>query len=966
MRSQSDIHNTLHLSSARYTSIVIACLLYPLFCHGQSQTAQPDRITLYATVYDKFLGIPVKATAHLMRTDSTLIAKKACKTKMRSQRYKEDYYEYFTFDVKKEPQTYLIKVTANNYYDCYQRITVKPRKHTEQIDMAPFLMRRKQSMQTGITLDEVEVKATRIQVAYRGDTLVYDAAAFALPDGSMLDALVRQLPGAVLKDDNSIYVNGRRIDYLMLNGRNFFKGKNKVLLENLPYFTVKEVKVYDRKRTQLDIAEEGSGSKKDYVMDVSLKKEFAHATIFNAEAGAGSHGRWMTRAAAIGIGKQTNVMAYVTANNLEEDRKPGRNGEWQAWKTTQYYPQTTKETGVDIESENRKHTQRASVESSLQWVSSDAQSHSVNERFIADGNTLTENRSNSQSKPFQFRFNSSYTLSGKLSTSIRTALKYNHNTRRDQTVTSTSRDSLMNRTWRDTDAEFDHFDGNLDFNTSLNIPRAGKIGLRASGSYNHTKDYDDQLYRTWFADGTLPDNRHTYMASPRHSYSYSAGLNYEYYINKQVSTELSTSYLQIYSNDKRQTYRLDWLDDGQYDELGMLPSTLEALLQATDKANSFAFTSMRKSWDASLRTSVSLGKLYASVYLPIDFDQETLPYRGSLIDTIAKRNYVSFRPYLSLSTGGLNRVAANYSHSTSRPSLLNLLPVTDNTNPLHIYRNNPALRDEISDRVDLSFFHRPRKIGASWWLKAALRTTRHATGTRTTVDSGTGVTTYMTDNVEKTNWHGRVQAGLTTSLGKRRRWRLEAEAGTAYQHNVDFAIAYDKETTALSEVNTVLPEASVKLGYSYKTLVMNINGKLTGRLTSSNRAEFVSLNAFDYQYGTNIQYTLPSVNISLSTDLTMYSRRGYNLSSMNDDELLWNAMVSYPLIKGKVVMKLQAFDILHQISKVNYHINAQGRTESWQNTIPRYVMLSFAYNLTKGKKHKKLKEPTRIEFNNIL
>lgn len=98
----------------------------------------------------------------------------------------------------------------------------------------------------------------------------------------------------------------------------------------------------------------------------------------------------------------------------------------------------------------------------------------------------------------------------------------------------------------------------------------------------------------------------------------------------------------------------------------------------------------------------------------------------------------------------------------------------------------------------------------------------------------------------------------------------------------------------------------------------------------------------------------------------MYSRRGYNLSSMNDDELLWNAMVSYPLIKGKMVMKLQAFDILRQISKVNYQVNAQGRTESWRNTIPRYIMLSFAYNLTKGKKHKKLKEPTHIEFNNIL
>lgn len=68
-------------------------------------------------------------------------------------------------------------------------------------------------------LGEVVVKGTRIKMAYKNDTIVYNASAFQLPDGSMLDALVRQMPGVELKDDGTILVNGEKVDFLTLNGR---------------------------------------------------------------------------------------------------------------------------------------------------------------------------------------------------------------------------------------------------------------------------------------------------------------------------------------------------------------------------------------------------------------------------------------------------------------------------------------------------------------------------------------------------------------------------------------------------------------------------------------------------------------------------------------------------------------------------------------------------------------------------
>ena len=77
---------------------------------------------------------------------------------------------------------------------------------------------------------------------HKGDTVVYNADAFVLAEGSMLDALVRQMPGVEIKKDGRIYHNGQFVENLLLNGKDFFRGNQEVMLENLPSYTVKQVK----------------------------------------------------------------------------------------------------------------------------------------------------------------------------------------------------------------------------------------------------------------------------------------------------------------------------------------------------------------------------------------------------------------------------------------------------------------------------------------------------------------------------------------------------------------------------------------------------------------------------------------------------------------------------------------------------------------------------------------------------
>ena len=90
----------------------------------------------------------------------------------------------------------------------------------------------------------------------------------------------------------------------------------------------------------------------------------------------------------------------------------------------------------------------------------------------------------------------------------------------------------------------------------------------------------------------------------------------------------------------------------------------------------------------------------------------------------------------------------------------------------------------------------------------------------------------------------------------------------------------------------------------------------------------------------------------MATDLKMYSRRGYEESSMNTNELVWNASLSRAFLKEKLVVQLNAYDLLNQLSTTRYVVNGQGRTETWQLTVPRYAMLKVAYKFNKNPKKK--------------
>ena len=167
---------------------------------------------------------------------------------------------------------YILRFSRKGYRDEYLNRTFRYVKYRKTYEELGYIYMKRDYRET--LLDQVVVRPTQIKMYFRGDTLVYNADAFNLPEGSMLDQLVQMLPGTRIDEQGQIFVNGKKISSLMLNGNDFFRGNPKIALDNLPSYTVKDIKVYERQSDkELALGIQKGGQEYPLVMDVHLKKQ---------------------------------------------------------------------------------------------------------------------------------------------------------------------------------------------------------------------------------------------------------------------------------------------------------------------------------------------------------------------------------------------------------------------------------------------------------------------------------------------------------------------------------------------------------------------------------------------------------------------------------------------------------------------------------------------------------------------
>lgn len=288
---------------------IILYIFLTLLCSVYANGAEIKH-SVQGRVADKITGEPVPAKVLLMDADSIVID---TATAVVEEFPYQGMVAMYVFNEKVQRKgQYIIKAVMPNYKDAYVNVELQSQRQTNII-AKPILMERDYH-----ELSEVVVKATKIKMVMHGDTIVYNADAFNLADGSMLDALVSRLPGAHLTKEGQIFVNGRLVQSLLVNGRDFFSGNPKMALENLPSYTVNKIKVYDREGQTSRLMQKDMGDQ-SLVMDVMLKKEYL-ATIFgNVNAGFGTDGRFLLKGFGMKSSRKEMFFAFTNVNNLNDN-----------------------------------------------------------------------------------------------------------------------------------------------------------------------------------------------------------------------------------------------------------------------------------------------------------------------------------------------------------------------------------------------------------------------------------------------------------------------------------------------------------------------------------------------------------------------------------------------------------------------------------------------------------------------
>jgi hypothetical protein len=969
---------------------IICMAIAMLFClqaiEAQTDTSEGNKnLQLWVLIANSFTGKAITDTisATLMTEDSAVV--ETAKSIMTG-----DGYSVVRFKVTNEKRKYIVKFESPDYASKTEDVKVAFGKRQTRFMYGPVKLRRLGMSEKMQMVGEVVVKSTKVKFYHKGDTLVYNSDAFNLAEGSMLDALIRQLPGAELKDDGRIYVNGKFVESLLLNGRDFFKGKNDVLLDNLPAYMVHQVKVYD-KRSDLS---KFMGKKMDediYVMDVNLKRQYSIGWIGNVEAGAASSfnsnddNRYRARFFLSRFTPQSRISMYGSMNNLNENRKPGQNGEWSPQDLSGGL-QTIKNGGLDY-SVKEKHGRfdfSGSIDAGYLDLTKDSRNSITT--FLPSGDNYEYRWNNNKTKDLEistqhfikFQF-------GKPSVdflSFNPWFNYSRIKNQNSLLTGTFsqdlssednlRDSLMtfddgsflrrlalNRRQQTSKSSFTKHEGGLYMRNYCKIPKTDDaLVIDDKITYNHRSNETFDRQNIFY--NSQPGNyMNRYRQQPHHEFTNNFSAKYYFWPgsdNFHIAPSYRMYYYHEYSSDN--LYRLDMLSpEGDHESIGWLPSTQQSLLSTLDGGNSYEkWENSRDHWfslEFSLQQPIGKGHFNATANMTaIRYDGD-MKLSGTS-NNVEKKTWLP-RPVVHmewLTPKRMHEITLFYEMMSWHPTLWNLLDKTFTSDPLNIWKGNPKLKNSYQNEVWLRY-------RADQWMSSKRRilnatlgwsVTSHSIASAIYYNRNSGVRTSYPTNMEG-NWHSWFNTTFATPLDKGKKLMLNTKTNIDYWNSVDLVTLSGSITPDRSSVHNMYATENITLDADLGKHHAGLVGRITYSNVTSSRTGFNNIHAWELKYGANANISLPA-KLQLTTDLSMYSRRGYNDKAMNTDELVWNARLIRPICHNRLVVSLDAFDILGKLSNISYSVNAQGRTETWVNSMPRYVMLSVMYRLNKQPKKK--------------
>lgn len=858
--------------------------------------------------------------------------------------------------VTDEDGFFSVNVAAGNYLARISYIgmaTVSRDVHvpgSRDVDMGRILL-----SQDALWLDQATVTASVALATMSADTVVYNPAALIVAEDAMLDELLKRIPGIEVDDKGNVVMHGKEVKQLLVNGKKFFGGDVASGLRNIPAEMIESIRAYERASELKRISGIDDGEDEP-VIDIRIKPAFFRGWNNRVTAGMGNRWRYAGRLNSNRMTDSSQVTIVASAQN-----RPSPNSFNE--KNTQLGTGSTGdrhkgEAGATFALDKPKADLGGSVH--YDYLLRNASTSTLSENIYSTSNTFTSG--NGLADAIKHNFKADGLFEFKPDKRWNLLFKPVVTFSRSDNMNSSDNFNYLNDSCLVADRVYhsvnssrtvqDRLNANLTFQVYHRLSDKGRsISLRTYLEYqNNTDEIMTDNGTRYFRIKSNPDSVRIYKRfqdTEVNQFHSSATLTYNEPLAKGMYLQvLNRVQYRLYLIDK-DSYRMEedypeWTFSGHRgNACSMLPDGYGQSYDPSQSCNArydyladyltINYRLVRKKFN------MTAGVVVVPQYTHISYPDEKVSVGDTATFTI------SAAPNLSLkwNKSKEEHLSLSYRSNASAVPSAYLLNVPNSNNPLYVRLGNPGLRPAFVHNANLSYDLGSRKKQNSLIVNAYFKLIQNAVSMSTSYDPLSGIRTAMPKNING-NWNTNASVVYNNTFGNS---GFSMSTDTKFTYDNSVAFLYDSKRKQDDRNITRRASAVERLNGTYRNKWLELTLNLAG-VYIMERSEFrpmMNQTPWALSAGVNAIFRLPW-KMTLSSDFSDWTQRGYSYTEFNDDFLIWNARLSQSFLKGKLTFTLDWHDILRQQPNITRSFSAERRTITVEhNAVTSYILFRVSW-----------------------
>lgn len=833
-------------------------------------------------------------------------------------------------------------------------------------------------------LDEAQVTALSRMMTVKADTLLFNTKALRLPPNASLAAMMKELPGISIDKDGNLTFQGKTVSQILVDGKPFF-GDVSTALANMPTDAVKDVKMYEKTDEEKEFRGE-LDTDKATVVDLTIKEEYKSTWMANIDLGAGTHDRYIGKVFTTNFTDRRRTAIFGQVNNVSQNQSVDENGNWSYWGGLNGI-YTYRKAGAMFQWDNGKGNKEAGnlrVNGNVNLWHNDQTTitDNNNETFLGGGKSQY-GFAHAEQKSHRVGGDANATLTYNIDSLNRIYLRANYSYNAND-----SKSQSFSSTYHEAPTDNGNLAGSLMANDvpealrqqavnarrsaglgTYNNHRMGFIGnythvfqkagrtidFYVTGNYSTTDNESDALqhYRYFRPDAPRPElTNRQFTYGPNDNYYLTGEVSYSEPLSKHLKLRATYNYTHEKNDNRHDLYQLDRYDyyANPNVPVGFRPTPGDSLEFVRNVENSTFSDLYNNAHRVVLRLQGQWDKVDMAISPLVTLNNENLYYQKGKDFFAPTRTSAHWNLFgtLKYKFDAQNYIQLNYQGSTFRPTLQELLPIRDTSDPMSETVNNPDLKTGWYNNIYFSSRFFNTKRGDSYNVYGGFSQSSNDVVTTMQVDPATGFTRYNKKNVNG-GYHTYGSVGTEQPLDTARHWTLTSSLYMSYDHSTGFVGAMGNDL-GLSSINNVNTTARLGLRYRKDIWSVSLNGMYEGRYTRYKETPLYNQDGHTYEVILSPQVDLP-FGMKINSQCIFYTRTGFSDPMLNHDQWIINASVSQTFLKDKsLTLQLEVTDLLKERTSEFSHLSATSRTFSRTECFLSYVMLHAIYRLNLGGK----------------